>query len=673
MTAERRSREAGPQREADLYFAPTHSPHGFTHPALSHFDGDAEPVVRELLQNSVDAADKAGRTCEVRFEIRDIDNDELPGFATYRGTFGLAVEQRERERAGAPPTHDEQIIVDRINHHLSTPTIPVLICADNGTGITPARMQSLLTSGNSDKGDGGAGSFGLGHHAAFSASDLRYVLYASRFRSDAGGRESVASGHAVLATHIRQVGNTKRIHANDGFWVNVADQGQLFVEQGEAYPRSAPPVLSPTLEAMPDTGMAVCIAGFNEFQREDSDSTSLNAIAYVAASNFCDAVYRETLVVTIRDGRTGEERRVESATLEGILRSRREERRAPKQGQIQGSFAYGALETLSTDDEVSHQIGDGVAVKIRRVDGNVRSRVHLYRKGMWITSAAENLRHSDFSDFMPFDAVVSLRHGDLERYVRSAEGPEHRGIDFKRLNPHEKRRLRQLLRELAEVIRANLIPKSEQDEFRPDDFAIVQGEATQTLESVGRTRPGLGGSKKGRGKGGTKPGKRKGGGVVRQGGRARPGSVPRFAWAPLASPDGSTAFSALFSLREETSGHIGVRLSVPTGSDQTCDSPLPQRFLQLRAIHCDGAELARTPSPNGAQELTFAPPQEWTGQDQSQTLVIESLATPSELANAQLEIVRRQPPKAIPKDGNDAVEAEDPTSDALVAGVEGGI
>ena len=672
MTDERRGPEAHPAQGADLYFAPTHSPHGFTHPALSHFDGDAEPVVRELLQNSVDAADKAGRPCEVYFEIRDIDNYELPGFATYRSTFERAVDQRERERGGAPPTHDEQIIVDRINHHLSTPTIPVLICADNGTGITPARMQSLLTSGNSDKGDGGAGSFGLGHHAAFSASDLRYVLYASRFRSGAGECQSVASGHAVLATHIRQIGNTKRIHANDGFWVNVADQGQLFVEPGEAYPRSAPPMLGPTLEAMNDTGMAVCIAGFNEFQREDSDSTSLNAIAYVAASNFCDAVHREALVVTIRDERTGEEQLVESDTLESILRPRREERRAPKQGQIQGSYAYGAFEILSREDEIAHQIGSGVAVKIRRVDGNVRSRVHLYRKGMWITSNAENLRHSDFSDFMPFEAVVSLRHGDLEQHVRAAEGPEHRGIDFKRLNPDEKRRLRQLLRELAGVIRTNLEAKSEQEEFRLDDFAIVQGDATQTLESVGRTNPGLGGSRKGRGKGGTKPGKRKGAGVVRHGGRARPGSVPKFAWAPLAPSEDSSTFAALFSLQERVAGHIGVRLSVPTGSDQTCDSPLPQRFLQLRAIRCDDMELARTPSPNGVQELTFAPPQEWTDQSQRQTLQIESLAAPVELADAQLEIVRRQAPKAIPKDASSVAKAEDSMVDAFVTGAEAG-
>lgn len=667
MAADRYRRRDRQQPNADLYFAPTHSPHGFTHPALSHFDGDAEPVVRELLQNSADAADKAGRACDVRFEIRDIANNELPGFETYQRTFELAVEQREQERAGAPPTHDETIIVDRIRHHLKTPRIPVLICVDNGTGITPARMQSLLTSGNSDKGGGGAGSFGLGHHAAFSASDLRYVLYASRFRTNAGKLQSVSSGHAVLATHIHKHGNTKRIQAHDGFWVNDKDQGQLFVEPGEAYPRNVPPMLTPTIEAMPDSGMVVCIAGFNEFRRENSEPTSLEAIAYVAASNFCDAVRAESLTVSVCDVRFGKEVIVNADSLERILRPRREERRAPRRGQIQGSWAYSAHETLASGEPVVHEMGSGVVVAIRRIEGNVRSRVHLYRKGMWITSNAEKLSHNDFTDYMPFDAVVSLRDGDLERYVRSAEGPEHRGIDFRRLdNSEEKKRLRALLHELGKVIRANLKAKSEQEEFRPADFAIVQGDATQTLESVGRTSPGLGGTRKGRGRGGTRPGKKKGTGVVRQQGRARPGSVPKFAWAPLGAVNGASVFAALFSLREDVSGLIGIRLSVPTGSDQTCDSPLPQRFLQLRAIRCADEELARTHAPAGVQELTFVPPSEWASQGRHRALEIEVLGESEELAVAQLEVVRRQPPNPIPKSTEDGMPMDDPAAAARI-------
>ena len=669
MNVKRRTRIV--RNSSDLYFGPTHAPYGFTHSALSQFDGDAEPVVRELLQNSVDAADKANRDCQVSFEIRDIDNQQLPGFDTYRKTFRLAVEQRQEERQGQAVTHDEATIVNRIERHLNTPSIPLLTCADNGTGITPARMQSLLTSGNSDKGDGGAGSFGLGHHAAFSASDLRYVLYASRFRAGAGDIQSVASGHAVLATHKKQTGSQKRICANDGYWVNDSKQEQLFVEAGEAYPRDIPAMLSPALEEITDTGLVVCIAGFNDFRREESDPSSVESIAYVSASNFCDAIFEGMLTVTIRDARSGDERVVDQHNLERTLRSRRNERKAPKRGQIQGSFAYNSYETLTADKTITHGMGSGVTVKIRRVDGNVRSRVHLYRKGMWITSSAENLCHTDFSDYMPFDAVVALRDGDLERYVRSAEGPEHRGIDFKRLSPTEKRQLRKLLQELAETIRANLHLKSEQEEFRPPDFAIVQGDAAQALESVGRTTPGLGGSNKGRGMGGTKLGKRKGEGAVRQEGKARPGSVPKFAWAPLARSDDSSVLTALFSLQEEVSGYIGVRLSVPTGSDQTCDSPLPQRFLQLRAIRCGDSVLARTSAQNGVQELAFAPPQDWANQGQRQTLVIESLATPAELANSQLEIVRRQPPKAIPE-GAGTFELEDPVNAAPAVGVEGG-
>lgn len=667
MGAERRTWLAKNRNADDLYFAQTHSPHGFTHAALSHFDGDAEPVVRELLQNCVDAADKANRPCEVRFEMSEIDNSDLPGFATYRRTFEMAVAQRKLDRRGVQPTHDEKVIVDRIERHLTTPRIPMLTCVDNGTGITPERMQSLLTSGNSDKGDGGAGSFGLGHYAAFSASDLRYVLYASRFRSKEGQLASVASGHAVLATHVRESGNQKHIYANDGFWVRDEHQDRLFLEPGEAYPREVPAILGPTIQTIGDTGMVVCIAGFNDFQREESDPTPLDAIAYVAASNFCDAVWAGSLTVLVRDNRIGKELTVDADNLERILRPRREERRASKLGQIRGSFAYGAHETLARGAEVDHQLGSGVAIKVRPVDGNVSSSVHLYRKGMWITSTAENLRNSDFSDYMPFDAVVSLREGEMERYVRSAEGPEHRGIDFKRLNTSEKKDLRRLLRELRSLIRMNLQEKSRLDEFLPSEFAIVHGEATQTLESMGRTSPALGGTRKGSGLGGTRPGKKKGTGAVRKEGKARPGSVPKFAWAPVRAAYEPDTFAAAFSLREEVSGLIGLRLSVPTGSDQTCDSPLPQQFLQLRAVYCGGKELARTTASGGVQELTFAPPQEWTTQDGHQTLKIEVLAEPADLAVARLEVVRRAASKTP-----DSSEDEGPENDrAAIQSLDG--
>ncbi|MCY4494229.1 MAG: hypothetical protein OXB92_10270, partial [Acidimicrobiaceae bacterium] len=251
-----------------------------------------------------------------------------------------------------------------------------------------------------------------------------------------------------------------------------------------------------------------------------------------------------------------------------------------------------------------------------------------------------------------------------------AEGPEHRGIDFKRLDPAEKKRLRILLRDLRRVIRENLEAKSEQEEFRPVDFARVQGDTAQTLESMGRARPSLGGTRQGRGQSGTQPGKKKGTGVVRQQGKARPGSVPNFGWAPLGTALDSGVFTALFSLREDVSGLIGVRLSVPTGSDQTCDSPLPQRFLQLRAIRCDGEELARTDSLAGVQELTFAPPSQLAARTGHQTLEIEVVGESEDLPVAHLEVVRRQPPKASAESSGNNPSMDDPAPASQAGGVE---
>ena len=161
--------------DAELYFGQTHRPEGFTSAAVAQFDGSAEPVVRELLQNSLDAADQADEpVAEVRLVISEARRDELPGWSKYMSVFEAACQQR-RSGNGVKPSQDERMVIERIRNASRSVTIPLLLCIDNGHGLNGVRMDSLLTPGNTSKGERGAGSFGLGHHAAFGASDLRYV------------------------------------------------------------------------------------------------------------------------------------------------------------------------------------------------------------------------------------------------------------------------------------------------------------------------------------------------------------------------------------------------------------------------------------------------------------------------------------------------------------------
>ena len=68
-----------------------------------------------------------------------------------------------------------------------------------------------------------------------------------------------------------------------------------------------------------------------------------------------------------------------------------------------------------------------------------RSRVQVFRNGMWITNEADRLLSRDFNGFKPFDAVLEIDSGDVGDLIRGAEGPEHRGLERRRLGKQGRR------------------------------------------------------------------------------------------------------------------------------------------------------------------------------------------------------------------------------------------
>ncbi len=157
-----------------------------------HSRGNAEPVVRELLQNCLDA--RRLDSVEVVFTIDQVPVTDLPAHKDYIGAFRSARSQREQHNQLSPK---DMKICERIDEIITGDRVPVLFCRDNGKGIDDNHMNRLLSEGNTDKSDEGAGSVGLGHLTAFAASDLRYVVY--------GGKTSggfTGSGRAILAARM---------------------------------------------------------------------------------------------------------------------------------------------------------------------------------------------------------------------------------------------------------------------------------------------------------------------------------------------------------------------------------------------------------------------------------------------------------------------------------------
>ena len=563
--------------------------------------------MRELIQNSLDAAKEASRAtpqnpAEVHFTIDSKSQEAIPGLDSYRKAFKAAVEQRERlDSLGGPG----QVVVDRIRTALDADPIRFLFCRDNGIGLDEEGLGRIRTESNTNKQSGG-GSFGVGHVTAFAASDLRYVLYAGRTNGGGDARD-IASGHAVLATHR----DDNELRAASGFYTSSWD---LF---SPAYP-PPPPLLKRELDRIEETGSVVCITAFNNFRNEDdSPEDTVEAICRVAAINFLAAIWRGELVVQVLDGDVGIQRTVNQGTLGEILERTASEQRARAQGWLAGSRAHRAWETLCDGRSMPR---NGMEIRVRELPKNTtsRSQVNLFRDGMWITYEAQNLRVSDFGGVKPFDAVVLLAKGEVYDLVRDAEGPEHRGLEPKRLTPDKKAALRNNLKEIANQLRDEVGEPDDAQEYIPAGFAVFEGNTMREASVQPRYRPRPTGSEisesattesypqensdpapKPETEPRPKPKPRPKGPVV-----GKAASV-RYSFRP--ETNSNQEVEALTVVWEPKGGHdtqsqLAVRVRVASGSDETCDQPFPPDWLELTAIEYDGESH---PPDSNAYELAL--------------------------------------------------------------------
>ncbi len=628
-----RQRVTAPIEDAGLVFDLSRRPVGFTSAALAHFDGSAEPVVRELIQNSLDAADKAGRPAEIAFNVFPVPYSMVPGLDQYVEAFELSLMDRKEWNNEGLPSHDENMIVERIQEVLDNKTVDALLCIDNGHGLDGQRMDRLLTEGNSGKGDGGAGSFGVGHNAAFAASNMRYVLYGARYQEN-GELGTLVSGHAVLASHPHPSEKDQRRGA-DGYWFR---KGQLSFTNDHNYYSSRPPaLLAAPLESMPNTGTVVCILGFNDFHRDDDDPTSVETIARVAASNFSAAIFQEKMTVNIYDERSGDELTINSRNLGQILERYSSRLRADGRGQITGEHAFRAWRTISEVPSLERVGGETIWCRSIEHEKRIGSRVHLFRKGMWITSSAPRLYPNDFAGCRPFDAVIVLDDGREEELIRDAEGPEHRGIDRTRLSKADRKELDTLLDDLADRIRDAAGQAEETDEYTPPGFAEFSRSVTTGGEKVTRARPPSGGGKQSgdilRGEKTRKKGKKR----QRQLGTPRRGTVPRYRTLPPVVVGPKTVrFEIQIDDESIGQGQIGISVSIPSGSDASCEQRFGDSYLPLRRVTTGEGHRVEAEARGGEVELLLP------AEPFHQRLDVEVATDITNLSDAEIVVYRRR-------------------------------
>ena len=438
---------------AKLQFGSTMSPKGFTSFSTASFN-EAPPakIIRELLQNSLDAAAEGGEPeAKVRFQVDPIDPRNVPDLKGYNSAFSKA--RAHWTQGGRKLTDAAQEVVNRIESGLDAirnGQAKLLSVMDNGIGLDAKRMNALLGDGAGEKQDNMSGSYGVGHLAPMALSDIRYMLYGGIARD--GSR--IASGKAVLASHPGK----KQLNDGEGYLIKNFRHGL----DGNLYEflQQHPRVVAKRLDEISNEwghGSAVMMLAFNNFR--NGRTPLWDIVSKVAAYNFTAAIYRGKLVIEVRED--GKAQRLDAESLPGILEQDKDRTRVSRTGSLfaelrpSGQNAYSALKALDDGEARRVEVNGGYArISLLLSSPNGYPRIDLFRNGMRITDDVPELRRGDFASREPFHAVIEIDaedSGELHRLIRKAEGPMHDSLSLNRLFK-EGESLRQDLTKIKEWI-----------------------------------------------------------------------------------------------------------------------------------------------------------------------------------------------------------------------------
>ena len=477
-----------PNDSPDLRFGPG-SNQGFTGIGVATFD-DLRPaaVVRELIQNALDAARKAEvLPAVVRFRLSETRRDSIPGIESYKDAFEKAILSQRDWTDDGELASQAKLVADRIRNALGEELLNVLTVFDNGVGLNEQRMNALLSDGLSVKEGNATGTYGNGHATAIPASDLRYVLYGGL--TQAGNR--IGAGHAVLASHVEE--GKSHVRAGDGFYIRDfrAGRGTLYAyASGDELPDFIADAVD-DVEGDSGQGTAVIIPAFNNFLEDD---TLWEMVSQAASANFFVAIEDGDLEVAVEDFRLdgdGERWLLNKSTLPNVLYAYRDKRRAT--AFLNGRRAFEAHKAYQTGKRHRVETSAGsIEIRLLETPSGI-PRVDLCRNGMWITDDKKIPGfYQKFTEKVPFQAVLSLdaeEGRDLHDLIRIAEGPLHDSIAIKRLPEQRRKDCRKALLEIVSWILRNT-PSVKSDAYVAHDFLTLDfGE--EGGKGAGKTRRGF--------------------------------------------------------------------------------------------------------------------------------------------------------------------------------------
>ena len=434
----------------------TRETEGPNNAGIANFAGDrAGGLVREITQNSIDARDDKSLPVQVVFEIRELSVQALDLHGLKRA-LGASIESTAIDARYSKQFRRGAKLLDRA---IKAKKITALRIVDSNTTGAPDRdgerdkwhsLTKTVGLSNKDSRDA-AGSFGLGKHAPFAATDLRTVLYSTAYHENGPGSrlrrrftgKSILVSHEVDGKPYRASGwlEHDREPARDDA---VPDEFQLVVP-----------------------GTEIDILGFDG---SDSGDWQTEAAASLV-THFFHALAHNNLRASV--GSTA----INSETLDAVVAE------TDQDGELQRFIRVSRSPTVeSTEIEGVGRVNLRIIVDDDGEHGK-KSLALVRDAGMMITDRLGSLRITPSQamfriprHWLGFTAVVECLSEGKRSLLREAEGPRHDSISSDFADQADRKEVGKALRALGVWIRGAIEKQAKPPEPATTDNADEMAE-----------------------------------------------------------------------------------------------------------------------------------------------------------------------------------------------------
>lgn len=399
------------------YFPPTSggNSYGFRDPAEEHFRSETwSRVMREIIQNSLDARDKPDKPVRIRIYETEVPKKSIGSKGLYGHMKAALKRAREEKNPRAERFYEHSLEI------LNKPKITALAVIDSNTkGLAGQNWKSLVHGdGTSSKGGmpAAGGSYGIGKSAPYLVSALKTVCYSTRY-SDGGSVHKRLIGRSKIVTHESPYDGEELQNIGLGSRPGQRKNARPGPIEGDAIPNEF---------RLSEAGTGIFIMGFEpkvrNWVREARKSIS---------RNFFMAIHNKTLEIDLQEGV------INSDTLEEIFETYRQS------DKLRYRY-YRIIRDPKEWETISGKFGN-FSVKVQADDDLTSSGIcYVNRKGMLITNEKSLKRNPFYNRSVVgasdrFAAVIVAADDATDEEIRKMEPPSHESISYRSIEDAEER------------------------------------------------------------------------------------------------------------------------------------------------------------------------------------------------------------------------------------------